>query len=104
MSNTLGISTSQAAVPAFSAQSLPTGNNVVDSRRNGNSNDSAADNTVAISQLTRTNYVAPAYPRAAQRRNITGAVEVSFTVSTIGTVTDISILRAEPEDTFNQAA
>jgi protein TonB len=25
-------------------------------------------------------------------------------VSTIGTVTEISILRAEPEDTFNQAA
>ena len=49
-------------------------------------------------------YVTPKYPRSAQRKNVTGAVEVSFTVSTNGTVTEISILRAEPEDTFNQAA
>ena len=100
----LGTSSSQAAVPTFSPQTFPTGNNAVDSRSNGNSNDSAADSTIPISQLTRTNYVAPVYPRSAQRRNVTGAVELSFTVSTIGTVTEISILRAEPEDTFNQAA
>ena len=102
--STLGTGSSQAAVPTFSPQSFPSGNNGVDSRSIGNSNDSAANRTIPISQLTRTNYVAPVYPRSAQRRNITGAVEVSFTVSTIGTVTEISILRAEPEDTFNQAA
>ena len=100
----LGTSNSQAAVATISPQTYPTGNNAVDSRSNGNSNDSAADSTIPISQLTRTNYVAPEYPRSAQRRNVTGAVEVSFTVSTIGTVTEISIVRAEPEDTFNEAA
>jgi TonB family protein len=59
---------------------------------------------VPISALTRTNYIAPVYPRGAQRRNVSGSVDVEFTVSTIGTVTDISVLRAEPEETFNQAA
>jgi TonB family protein len=60
--------------------------------------------TVPISSLTRTNYVAPVYPRAAQRRSLTGSVDIMFTVSTIGTVTDVSVVSAEPDDTFNKAA
>jgi len=59
---------------------------------------------VAVSKLTRTNYVGPEYPRGARRRNITGAVEVQFTVTTDGRVRSMSILNSEPGDTFDQAA
>jgi len=59
---------------------------------------------VAISRLTRTNYVGPKYPRAAQRRNITGSVEITFTVTTDGRVRGISVLRSDPGDTFEKAA
>jgi len=101
---TLRTGTNRAAVSASPPQSFSTGNAVIDSLGSGNSNDAAGDNKVPISALTRTNYVAPVYPRGAQRRNVTGAVDIMFTVSTIGTVTDISVLSAEPEETFNQAA
>jgi TonB family protein len=103
-SSTLRTDSSQAAVPSSPPQSISTGNRVVDTLASGNINGSAGDNMVPISVLTRTNYVAPVYPRAALRRSLTGSVEVMFTVSTIGMVTDISVLRAEPEETFNQAA
>ncbi|MDX1403091.1 MAG: TonB family protein [Woeseiaceae bacterium] len=60
--------------------------------------------TVPISSLTRTNYVAPEYPRAAQRRNLSGSVDLVFTVSTVGNVKDVTVVSAEPDDTFNKAA
>ncbi len=59
---------------------------------------------VAISALQRTNYVAPRYPRVAQRRGITGWVDVSFTVTADGSVTDIEIMNAEPAELFNSSA
>jgi TonB family protein len=59
---------------------------------------------VPVSRLTRTNYVGPEYPRAARRRNLTGSVEVQFTVTTDGRVRAMSILRSNPGDTFDQAA
>ena len=59
---------------------------------------------VPISSLTRINYVEPDYPRTAQRRNITGHVDISFTVTSAGTVENIGILAAEPGDEFNEAA
>ncbi len=90
--SSLGTSASQASVPADPGQGLPAINNVV------------VDNRVPISSLTRTNYVAPEYPRTAQRRNISGTVDLMFTVSTTGTVTDISVLHAKPAGTFDQAA
>lgn len=58
----------------------------------------------AISALQRTNYVAPRYPRVAQRRGITGWVDVSFTVTADGRVTDIEIMNAEPAELFNDSA
>ncbi len=64
----------------------------------------ASATTVPISSLTRTNYVAPEYPRAAQRRNLSGSVDVMFTVTTIGTVSDVTVVKSEPDDTFNKAA
>jgi serine/threonine-protein kinase len=59
---------------------------------------------VAISSLNRIKYVAPKYPRSAQRRNVSGWVDVVFTVTLDGTVKDIDIRNAEPGDTFINAA
>lgn len=65
----------------------------------------APDTTLAaVSTLIRTKYVAPRYPRAAQRRNISGWVDVAFTVTTDGTVKDIDVRNSEPGDTFVNAA
>jgi serine/threonine-protein kinase len=59
---------------------------------------------VPISSLKRTNYVAPRYPRSAQRRNITGWVDVTFTVNRGGNVVEVGILDSTPGDVFNEAA
>ncbi len=59
---------------------------------------------VAASSLTRTKYVAPRYPRAAERRNVSGWVDVVFTVTTTGSVEDIEIVGSEPGDVFVDAA
>jgi len=55
---------------------------------------------VSLSSLKRTKYVAPKYPRAAQRRNLSGWVDVMFTVDIDGTVTDIGVRDSNPGDTF----
>ncbi len=59
---------------------------------------------VAVSTLNRIRYVAPKYPRGAQRRNQSGWVDVIFTVSTDGTVHDIEIRDSQPDDIFDNAA
>ena len=48
---------------------------------------------------------APArYPRRAQQLNLSGWVEVFFTVTPTGKTADIEIKRAEPESVFDRAA
>ncbi len=59
---------------------------------------------VAISQLERTNYVAPKYPRSAQRRNTSGWVDLGFTVARDGTVHSIEIIESTPGTVFVEAA
>ncbi len=59
---------------------------------------------VAISQLRRTNYVAPKYPRSAQRRNTSGWVDLGFTVSRDGSVHSIEIIDSTPGMVFDDAA
>ena len=59
---------------------------------------------VAVSSLRRTRYVAPKYPRAAQRRALSGWVDVMFTVDIDGTVTDIMIRDSNPGTTFVNSA
>lgn len=59
---------------------------------------------VPVSSLTRVNYVAPKYPRSARRRNVTGAVEVSFRVLGNGTVSDVVVANSTPGTTFDKAA
>ncbi len=57
-----------------------------------------------ISSLNRTRYVAPKYPRSAQRRNLSGWVDVVFTVGVDGTVQEIDVRNSEPGETFINAA
>lgn len=59
---------------------------------------------VSVSSLRRTRYVAPKYPRAAQRRGLSGWVDVVFTVDIDGTVTDIEVRDSNPGVTFVNSA
>ena len=59
---------------------------------------------VAASTLNRTKYVAPRYPRSAERRNISGWVDVVFTVTVDGSVTDVEVVGSDPGDTFVDSA
>lgn len=59
---------------------------------------------VAVSSLTRTKYVAPKYPRSAERRSLSGWVDVVFVVTFDGTTKDIEVLGSEPGDVFVSAA
>ena len=61
-------------------------------------------NPVSIRSMTRTKYVAPKYPRAAQRRSISGWVDVEFTVGIDGAVKDVAIRGSDPGVTFVKAA
>jgi TonB family protein len=58
----------------------------------------------AVSSLNRTKYVSPKYPRSAQRRNISGWVDVVFTVTNDGSVADVEARNSEPGETFVNAA
>ena len=58
----------------------------------------------AFSTLNRIKYVAPKYPRSAERRNLSGWVEIAFTVTTDGTAKDVEVRNSEPGDTFDNAA
>ena len=57
-----------------------------------------------MSQLTRVNYVAPRYPRNAQRRNLSGWVDVAFTVTAAGETADLEVMDSNPGSVFNDAA
>lgn len=64
----------------------------------------AEEGPVPMSSLTRTKYVAPRYPRAAERRSLSGWVDVVFTVRIDGSVGDVEIRESEPGDVFVNAA
>lgn len=46
----------------------------------------------------------PRYPLIARSRRIEGSVRVAFTVNTDGTVANVRVLSAEPDDVFDRAA
>lgn len=91
-----------------SSQPAAGGTNAVRSARSttrdGGATEADSNEFVAISALQRTNYVAPRYPRVAQRRGITGWVDISFTVTADGGVTEIEVMNAEPAELFNDSA
>ena len=62
------------------------------------------DAPVSVSSLTRRKYVAPKYPRSAERRNQSGWVDIVFTVATDGSVKNIVVRESEPGDLFVNAA
>jgi len=64
----------------------------------------AQQTLVSVSSLKRTRYVAPKYPRAAQRRSQSGWVDVVFTVAMDGSVKDVEVRDSEPEELFSSAA
>jgi TonB family protein len=59
---------------------------------------------VSVSSLTRTRYSAPKYPRTAERRNLSGWVDVIFTVAMDGSVKDIEVKNSQPDGVFDDAA
>jgi len=63
-----------------------------------------ADSTVSESSLTRTHYVAPRFPALASEHGISGWVDLQFLIGTDGTVSDTSIVGAQPVGVFEQAA
>jgi protein TonB len=59
---------------------------------------------VPESNLMRVLFVPPAYPDEALTRNISGWVDLEFTVTAEGKVADITVLAAEPSGMFDRAA
>ena len=66
--------------------------------------DREANRMVSLSELNRLTAAAPRYPQNALRRDITGWVDVYFTITPDGETTDIEVGNAEPADIFNKAA
>jgi TonB family protein len=63
----------------------------------------ATPDVVPEGSLQRKHFVQPVYPQDALAKNISGTVEVEFTVTPEGKVTDIQVLSAEPQGMFEQA-
>jgi len=59
---------------------------------------------VAATALKRTRTINPEYPESARRRNVSGWVEVVFTVTPRGTVADAEVRSSSPEEVFDDAA
>ena len=60
--------------------------------------------SIALSEFVHLTLAPAKYPTRASRRDITGWVDVTFTVTKAGETADIEILRAEPEKTFEISA
>jgi TonB family protein len=58
----------------------------------------------SLSDLGITEYVAPRYPRSAQRRNLSGFVEVEFVVNADGSTGEFGIVNSMPEKIFDASA
>ena len=54
--------------------------------------------------LTRVLFVPPTYPEEANARGIVGWVDLEFTVTTEGRVTDVTVTTSEPANVFDRAA
>jgi len=60
--------------------------------------------SIALSEFVRLTSAPAKYPTRASQRDITGWVEVTFTVTKSGETANIEVLRAEPEKTFDISA
>jgi TonB family protein len=61
-------------------------------------------NSVAAVILQRVYSVDPEFPEIARERDLTGFVDLEFTVRADGTVTDVNVLKAQPKGVFEKAA
>ena len=59
---------------------------------------------VGANSLARIEYVAPKFPAATRNRNMSGWVELEFTVRADGTTGDIVVTNSSPRKTFDAAA
>jgi TonB family protein len=59
---------------------------------------------VGANSLARIEYVAPKFPVSTRNRNISGWVELEFTVRTDGSTGDIVVTNSNPRRTFDSAA
>jgi TonB family protein len=64
----------------------------------------APPEVVAEAKLQRKHFVQPVYPADALLKNISGVVEVEFTVTPEGKVADIQVQNSDPPGVFEQAA
>lgn len=60
--------------------------------------------TRSISELGIERYVAPEFPRVAQRRNVTGYVDIAFDINADGSTGAIEVVQSEPGSVFNDSA
>ncbi len=58
----------------------------------------------SMSELVRVKAVPPRYPRRAQEREVSGWVDVYFTITPSGETADILVNRSEPQSVFDRAA
>jgi protein TonB len=65
---------------------------------------SAAPAIVSESTLTRVKFVTPSYPKEALADGTAGWVELEFTVTAEGKVTDVNVTASEPRHVFDSAA
>ncbi len=63
-----------------------------------------SERIVNLSNLVRIKTVAPRYPRRAQEREVTGWVDVYFTITETGETTDVAVQQSQPEKVFDRAA
>ena len=61
-------------------------------------------NSLAAVLLQRTYWVNPVFPDAAREQDLTGFVDLEFTVHADGSVADVTVLRAQPPGIFEQSA
>ena len=66
--------------------------------------DAEAAEIKVVSDLVPVSLSAARYPRRAMEKNVTGWVDVLFTVSPDGTTTDVEVAKSQPEQTFDNAA
>lgn len=97
---------------AHNAGASPAGISAVEAELNAAQSAPVAPPTAAAAEgayvnesaLARTHYVEPQYPPSARDRGIAGWVDVQFLVNTDGSLTEVTIVGAQPVGIFEQAA
>ncbi len=66
--------------------------------------DLESNRIAGMSELTRVKSASPKYPRRAAERDVSGWVDVYFTVTTTGETANVSVNRSDPKSVFDRAA